>query len=222
MTWLAKLYLWATYRLYNEFAWAYDLASWLVSLGRWAGWRRLALDHLAGRRVLEIGFGTGELLVEMAGRGLDASGLDLSPAMHRITARKLARHGLQVPLVRGATQAMPFAGGRFDSVVSTFPAGYIVQAETLHEVARLLRPPDPATGAPGGSFVVVGLVIRSENRLGRWVAEFLFGIQAGAMLDRFETLAAEAGLRTRVVDLVGKGLRVPVVVADWPPEFAET
>ena len=74
-----------------------------------------------------------------------------------------------------------------------------------------------ATGAPGGSFVVVGLVIRSENRLARWVAESLFGIQAGAMLDRFETLAAEAGLRTRVVDPAETGLRVPVVVADWPP-----
>jgi ubiquinone/menaquinone biosynthesis C-methylase UbiE len=65
MTWFARLYLWATHRLYDEFAWAYDLASWLVSLGRWSGWRRRALDHVVGQRVLEVGFGTGGLLLEL-------------------------------------------------------------------------------------------------------------------------------------------------------------
>jgi len=41
---LGRLYLWATHRLYNEFAWSYDLAAWLVSTGRWDRWRRMALE----------------------------------------------------------------------------------------------------------------------------------------------------------------------------------
>ena len=37
---IARLYLWACHRLYNEFAWTYDSVSWLVSLGHWWGWRK--------------------------------------------------------------------------------------------------------------------------------------------------------------------------------------
>ena len=133
--------MWATYRLYNEFAWAYDLVSWLVSLGQWAGWRRTALDHVSGQRVLEVGFGTGELLIEMARRNLHAVGLDLSPAMQRVTARKMARRGVWTPRVRGVVQRMPFADGCFDTIISTFPAGFIAQPATLREVARLLPKP---------------------------------------------------------------------------------
>ncbi|MCS6844103.1 MAG: hypothetical protein NZ528_07260, partial [Caldilineales bacterium] len=55
----ARLYLWATQRLYNEFAWAYDAVAWLVSGGRWDRWRRLALDYVVGQPILEVGFGTG-------------------------------------------------------------------------------------------------------------------------------------------------------------------
>ncbi|HRI55605.1 MAG TPA: hypothetical protein PK170_00745 [Anaerolineae bacterium] len=41
---LGRLYFWATHRLYNEFAWSYDLAAWLVSARRWDRWRRMALE----------------------------------------------------------------------------------------------------------------------------------------------------------------------------------
>jgi len=34
---VGRLYVWATERLYQELAWAYDGVSWLVSLGHWAG-----------------------------------------------------------------------------------------------------------------------------------------------------------------------------------------
>ena len=213
MTWLARLYIWATYRLYDELAWAYDPVSWVVSLGRWSRWRRMALEHLEGRRVLEIGFGTGELLLEMAARGLDVVGLDLSPAMHRITARKAGRRGVMLSRVRAAVQAAPFAGGSFDSIVSTFPAGYILEAATLLEMARLLRPPDPAGGDGGGRLLVVGLVVYSDNRLWRWAVRLLFGEQDESVLERFARMAAGAGLQVRVVDPARRGLRVPVIVA---------
>ncbi len=63
---LGRLYLWATHRLYNELAWSYDLAAWIVSAGRWDRWRRMALDYVTQQPVLEVGFGTGELLLAMA------------------------------------------------------------------------------------------------------------------------------------------------------------
>jgi ubiquinone/menaquinone biosynthesis C-methylase UbiE len=214
MTWFARLYLWATHRLYDEFAWAYDLASWLVSLGRWSGWRRKALDHIAGQRVLEVGFGTGELLLELRAHECDVVGLDLSPAMHRVTARKLKRQGVEIPRVRASVQAMPFASGWYDSIVCTFPAGYILEQATLQEVARLLCPPNPSTGNPGGRFIVVGMVVSSDHWLWRRAMRFLFGVQEEVVVDRFEGMASAAGLRVQVLEQESRGLQVPVVLAE--------
>jgi ubiquinone/menaquinone biosynthesis C-methylase UbiE len=214
VTWLAKLYIWATYRLYDEFAWAYDLVSWLVSLGRWSEWRKSSLDYVAGQRVLEIGFGTGELLLEMARREMQVVGLELSTAMQRITTSKMARRGLDVPRLRGIVQAMPFADGQFDTVVSTFPATYILEPDTLQEVARLLRPPNPHTGSEGGRFVVVGMVVWKEGWLWRRAVRLLFGSGSGeSAFSRFERIATAAGLRVKVIDLVDQGWHVPVIVA---------
>ncbi len=211
---LGKLYIWATYRLYDEFACAYDLVSWLVSLGRWSSWRLSALDSITGQRVLEIGFGTGELLTEMANRGLDPVGLDASRAMHRVTARKLARRGLSVPGVIGLAQAMPFPTESFDSLVSTFPAGYIVDPATLGEIARVLRAPDPATGKVGGRLVVVGLVVSVDLPVWQTVMGFLFGEEGGAVLDQFTRLAQRVGLCVEVLEQGTGRVRVPVVVAE--------
>ena len=213
MTWFARLYLWATYRLYDEFAWAYDLASWLVSLGHWSRWRRRALDYVVGQRILEVGFGTGELLLELGAGDLAVIGLDLSPSMHRITARKLNRQGVEVPQVCASAQRMPLVDGWFDSIVSTFPAGYILEQATLQEVARLLCPPDPITGSPGGRFIVVGMVVTSGHWLWRRAMRLLFGAQEEGVVDRFERIASAAGLRVEVLEQEGQGLRVPVVLA---------
>ncbi|HMN31690.1 MAG TPA: hypothetical protein PKE45_26310, partial [Caldilineaceae bacterium] len=71
-SWLARLYLLACQQLYHRWAWSYDWVSRLVSFGHWADWRLAALAHLptarpAARspRVLELGFGTGELILEL-------------------------------------------------------------------------------------------------------------------------------------------------------------
>jgi ubiquinone/menaquinone biosynthesis C-methylase UbiE len=214
LTWLGRLYIWATYRLYYEFAWAYDLASWIVSLGRWSGWRRSALDHVAGPRVLEIGFGTGELLLEMAARGLKPVGLDLSPAMHRIAARKLSRRGLGVSRVRGIAQAMPFPDEVFDAIVTTFPAGYIMDPATLYEAARVLSPPNVAAGEGGGRLIVVGLTVTVDLPAWRSAMRFLFGGEGEAALDGFTALAQAAGLQVAVFEQEGGRFRVPVIVAE--------
>jgi ubiquinone/menaquinone biosynthesis C-methylase UbiE len=214
VTWLGRLYTWATYRLYEELAWAYDVVSWLVSLGRWSEWRLSALEHIAGQQVLEIGFGTGDLLLAMAARGLQLVGLDASPAMQRVTGRKLRSRELRVPRVCGMAQSMPFADQSFDSVVCTFPAGYILEAATLCEAMRVLRPPNPITGRGGGRLVVVGIVVETGFRSWQRVVRLLFGTRAGAVRERFLALAQEAGLQVRVVEQEGGLLRVPVFVAE--------
>lgn len=212
--WVVRLYVWATHRLYNEFAWAYDPVSWLVSLGRWGDWRRTALDYVIGHRILEVGFGTGELLIEMAHRGLHAYGLECSPAMQRVTARKMRRNSHWATRVRGVVQKMPFADESFDSIISTFPAEYILDPATLCQVARLLRRPDPRTATCGGRFIVVGLIPGTSNSLLRRATRLVFGTPKENVLARYERMVTAAGLRITVTTPNGKGLRMPVIILE--------
>ena len=51
---------------------------------------RLALDHgLAGRRLLDVGCGTGKSFLPMLARGYEVAGCDLSPAMVELAREKL-------------------------------------------------------------------------------------------------------------------------------------
>jgi len=135
-------------RLYNEFAWAYDRVSYLVSRGEWRWWQQAAFPRLQGPRILEIGFGTGGLLSEMRSQGYLCYGVELSPSMLRIAKRK----GVKAPLCQARAQDMPFQDGAFDSLVSTFPSSFILDPRVQREMVRVL--------APGGRLVVV-----NEGRL---------------------------------------------------------
>lgn len=180
LSWSARLYLWACERLYHELAWGYDLVSWGVSFGRWTHWRSAACQYLYDKdgrlrqNVLEIGFGTGELLAQLTqaavapGEPRDKTnfrtgqsmpiGLELSPAMHNVTRAKFQRRRLHAPRVQAFAQQMPFADGVFDAVVSTFPAPYIFDPQTLQECARVLRPAQSgARGQAGGQLLIVGM-----------------------------------------------------------------
>ncbi len=203
----AKGFAWLTERLYQELAWAYDVVAWMVSLGRWSGWRHLALAHVAGEPILELGFGTGELLLEMSRRGWNAVGLDRSPEMHRVTARKARRAGVSLPRVMAEAQALPFASGSFGTVVSTFPAGYILSPLTMSEVARVLAP-------EGGRFVVGGLYVESSSPFLRLLAWLVSGSGHQAAVEHFEAAAANAGLTVRAMEARGRGFVMPVFVLE--------
>ena len=115
--------------------------------GQWTTWQRRALDYIEGRRVLELGYGTGVLALEMCRRGYEVTGIDLSPRMHRIARAKVRRGGCRATLLVGSAAKLPVPDGSVDAVVSTFPTRFIVWEETWIEVHRVLR--------PGGTFAIV-------------------------------------------------------------------
>jgi ubiquinone/menaquinone biosynthesis C-methylase UbiE len=148
---LQKLWLpilrWGFHRLYREFAWTYDLVAWVVSLGHWRSWALSALPYLSGR-VLEIGPGTGYLQEALAHRYPHrVLALEASPQMIGQTKRRLRQSGYTAFLVQGIAQRMPLADHCVDTVVATFPAEYILEKATAHEIARVL--------APNGQIVIV-------------------------------------------------------------------
>jgi ubiquinone/menaquinone biosynthesis C-methylase UbiE len=104
-------------------------------------------------------------LLRLAKAGRTAIGVDVSPQMGRIAARRLARAGLARPLLRGRAQALPLRASSFDGIISTFPSAYIVDPATMAEAARILR--------PRGAFIIVpGAYVSGRSvpdRLAAWV-----------------------------------------------------
>jgi ubiquinone/menaquinone biosynthesis C-methylase UbiE len=206
LNWIGRLYLWACHRLYNEFAWTYDRVSWLVSLGHWWGWRTAALDYVIGPRVLEVGLGTGDLLIEMARQGWDVHGLELSPAMHRITARKMHRCEIWAPRVRGLVQTLPLPDSAFNSIVSTCPAEFILQPSAWREFGRVL--------APGGRMIVTGTCLYADNPFLQRVFRTLFDTLEQSQHSWYESITTTAGLRVTELEHGEQPVRTQVIIAE--------
>lgn len=156
------------HHLYTTFAWAYDLVAASTSMGQWGTWQRVALDPLpAEGNVLEVGHGPGHLLKLRAVQGKGDFGIDASPQMTRIAARRLRRAGYSPRLVRARAQALPFASHSFRAIYATFPSEYIVSAQSLASLHRVLD--------PGGSIIVVPMARITgsslPDRLAAWLYE---------------------------------------------------
>jgi ubiquinone/menaquinone biosynthesis C-methylase UbiE len=105
-----------------------------------------------GARVLEIGCGTGTVLLAATRRcpGVEATGLDPDPAALRRARRKATRAGQALRLDQGFAADLPYPDGGFDRVLSSFMLHHLRPADlptALAEVRRVL--------APGGELHVV-------------------------------------------------------------------
>jgi SAM-dependent methyltransferase len=96
------------------------------------------------KRLLEPGCGSGRLVAEMASRGYEMAGVDLSQPMLNYLARRLKRRGLRAELRCEDMTCMDFAAP-FDSAFCTFNTFRHLTEETaalnhLRNVAAHLRP----------------------------------------------------------------------------------
>lgn len=133
--------------LYGTLAPAYDRVSAFFFAGQWSVWQQCSLEFVRGCEVLDLGYGTGSLLIEMCRKGHRATGVDASHRMCHLANRKLRSTGCSARIMTGRASALPFADGSFSTVVSTFPSSYILDPATWREAHRVLQ--------PGGVFVVV-------------------------------------------------------------------
>jgi SAM-dependent methyltransferase len=78
------------------------------------------------------------LLLDLNSAGYAPIGVDLSASMLRITRGKLRRAGLSALLVRARAQELAFPDRSFDSIIVTFPPGFVYDPHTWSELYRLL------------------------------------------------------------------------------------
>lgn len=114
-----------------------------------------------GDRVLEIGCGTGSLLllVKSAQPAAEVVGLDPDPGALAIARRKARRAGVDFQLDQGFADALPYPDASFDRVLSSFMFHHLsgeVKEKTLREARRVLK--------PGGRFHMVDFAPSGESR----------------------------------------------------------
>jgi ubiquinone/menaquinone biosynthesis C-methylase UbiE len=204
--------------LYHQFAWAYDLVAWIVSSGMWFQWVNAALPFLDQGPVLELGFGTGRLLVELSKREINAIGLDKSMYMVKLSRSSLGRKGISPKLVNGSAQYLPFCHHHFRRIVSTFPSPYILERQTLLEIWRVL--------SPGGQVVIIPTAWITGTSVRNKLAARLFRVthQAPPTVNNLDDTFAGfyGGLKTigfnvqqRIVELPQS--KVLCILAEKPP-----
>jgi ubiquinone/menaquinone biosynthesis C-methylase UbiE len=99
-----------------------------------------------GHHVLEVGCGTGALLMDIANgqRGAILTGIDPDPKALDLARRKATSASVSMQLDRGFSDALPYPNASFDRVFSCFMLHHLETAEekriTLREIRRVLKP----------------------------------------------------------------------------------
>jgi ubiquinone/menaquinone biosynthesis C-methylase UbiE len=119
------------------------------------------LPDLRGRRVLEVGCGTGNISLELARRGAAVVGLDVSGPMLAAAHQRAREQSFSAAWIRGGAAALPFPRNSFDGVISILALDFMADRPgILREMVRVLRP---------GGFLLLALL----NRYSLWTLKRL-------------------------------------------------
>jgi SAM-dependent methyltransferase len=102
-----------------------------------------AVGELAppGGELVDLGCGSGELARHLAASGYRVTGCDIAPTMLRQAAMADVRRAVRWVQLEPRWQALPFAEGSLDAVVSASVLEYVPDpGAVLAECARVLRP----------------------------------------------------------------------------------
>jgi 2-polyprenyl-3-methyl-5-hydroxy-6-metoxy-1,4-benzoquinol methylase len=118
--------------------------------------RQLLLELLggvAGKTLLDVGCGDGELASELSRRGAIVTALDADSMMIAAAQRRSEIENTQLRLIEGQAERLPFDDESFDFVLAVTVLCFVQDAErAVAEMARVLK--------PGGRLVI--------GELGRW------------------------------------------------------
>jgi ubiquinone/menaquinone biosynthesis C-methylase UbiE len=149
-------------------------------------YRRMVENALAsGPRILELGCGEGNLTIELASRGMQVTGIDLSSDRIERAQARAASLPLQTPpiFITGDLNSMDLPRGKFDCVVAHDSLHHILMLDRLcDEVKESLR--------PGGRFLVIDYVGMGMVR--RLLAGSLY-----ALLPTYQPYKMKWGFRKR-------------------------
>lgn len=143
-------------RRYNRIAPLYDLMEGLVERSSYGGWRKLLWSKVEGKKILEVGVGTGKNF-PFYPEGAKITAVDFSDRMLSRATEKAQRQSMKVNLQQMDAQDLKFPDNTFDTVLSSFVFCSVPDPiRGLKEVERVCK--------PGGKVVLLEHVL-SANRI---------------------------------------------------------
>jgi 2-polyprenyl-3-methyl-5-hydroxy-6-metoxy-1,4-benzoquinol methylase len=95
----------------------------------------------AGQRVLDVAAGSGNIAIPAAETGASVVASDLTPELFEAGRRAAAARGVEVEWVEADAEALPFADGEFDVVVSAVGAMFAPHHQAVaDELLRVTKP----------------------------------------------------------------------------------
>jgi ubiquinone biosynthesis O-methyltransferase len=149
------------------------------------------LGNIAGKQLLDVGCGDGDLARELARRGALVTGVDASAEMIAAARANPANGGLPIAYEVAEASHMPFPEASFDVVVAMTILCFVGDARPFfREIARVLR--------PGGRLVIGELGRRStwaaERRVRAWLGSEMWKRGRFRSPGELQRAAREAGL----------------------------
>jgi ubiquinone/menaquinone biosynthesis C-methylase UbiE len=100
-----------------------------------------AADLHAGWRVLDVATGSGNAAIAAARLGCHVVGIDYVPALLERGRERAAAEGIELELLEGDAEALPFPNDSFDAVTSVYGTMFAPDhAGTAAELLRVTRP----------------------------------------------------------------------------------
>lgn len=116
----------------------------------------------AGEKTLDMGCGTGIYTIWLAKKGLDVTGIDLSPEMLAKAREKAERDNIRIEWLQGDIRQLPFSDGTFDLIVCNIVLEFVDEpGKVISEALRVLKE---------GGRLIIGM-INKESYWGRTYLE---------------------------------------------------
>lgn len=122
--------------MYDRFAFIYDSLMSDIPYDKYAKWVQASAPVSVGKRLVDIGCGTGVLSVQFAKAGYDVIGVDLSESMLTIAQSRSLEQGMDISFV---CQSMSELDGIDDVDVAVIAIDSINYLETFEEVKQTLE-----------------------------------------------------------------------------------
>ncbi len=124
------------------------------------------------QRALDVGAGDGNVASALARRGVATDACDLTPAMVKRGRARTDSEGLGVEWHEGDVEALPFADGEFDAVLSSFGSIWAPRADrAVAELTRVCRPGGTIALAAPAPFGFLGRAIALGREAAGWPAK---------------------------------------------------